>query len=477
MFSRKNFVTRLNAVNEFERERVPDGKLKGLGSFIGTYAGEHTAGTEFVLGPLFVAHGVTAGDLVFGLLVGNLLAVLSWAYLTAKISVRKRITLYYQLEKIGGRHFALGYNLVNAGLFCFLAGSMIAVSATAVGIPFNLPMPTLNDIYPNSLGWVVTVFAIGAITTVVAMFGFDQVARFAKLASPWMIMIFIAAAVAVLPQLGVTSFADFWPVAETRIWNGVPLEGQSKFTFWHITFFAWFCNMAMHIGMADMSLLRYAKKWQHGFASSAGMILGHYIAWVASGILYALFLQQSNNSTEFAPGPVAYNAAGIAGALCVLIAGWTTANPTLYRAGLAIQAINAKWKTWKVTLVVGLVTTIAACFPALVMKLLEFVALYGLILMPAGAVIFTDVYWLPKLGLVDDYAERSGRNFNSAVAITWILTLIICILMNISMGIEIFFLGLPGWFIAVVVYVVASWMVQRMGAGVVERSSFARRSS
>jgi MFS superfamily sulfate permease-like transporter len=111
------------------------------------------------------------------------------------------------------------------------------------------------------------------------------------------------------------------------------------------------------------------------------------------------------------------------------------------------------------------------------MKLLEFVALYGLILMPAGAVIFTDVYWLPKLGLVDDYAERSGRNFNSAVAITWILTLIICILMNISMGIEIFFLGLPGWFIAVVVYVVASWMVQRMGAGVVERSSFARRSS
>jgi purine-cytosine permease-like protein len=161
----------------------------------------------------------------------------------------------------------------------------------------------------------------------------------------------------------------------------------------------------------------------------------------------------------------------------VLIAGWTTANPTLYRAGLAIQAINAKWKTWKVTLVVGLVTTIAACFPALVMKLLEFVALYGLILMPAGAVIFTDVYWLPKLGLVDDYAERSGRNFNSAVAITWILTLIICILMNISMGIEIFFLGLPGWFIAVVVYVVASWMVQRMGAGVVERSSFARRSS
>src|SRR5690606_19617038 len=325
LFSRKSLVTKLDAVNEFEREPVPEGKLKGWKSFVGTYAGEHTAGTEFVLGPLFVAHGVTASDLLWGLLIGNFLAVLSWAYLTAKISVKKRVTLYYQLEKIGGKNFALGYNLVNAGLFCFLAGSMIAVSATAVGIPFDLPMPTLNDIYPNSVGWVLTVMVVGAITTVVAMFGFDQVARFANLAAPWMIMIFIAAAVAVLPELGVTSLSDFWPVAETKIWNGVPLEGQSKFTFWHITFFAWFCNMAMHIGMADMSLLRYAKKWQYGFASSAGMILGHYIAWVASGILYALFLHQSANSTEFAPGPVAYNAVGIAGALCVIIAGWTTA--------------------------------------------------------------------------------------------------------------------------------------------------------
>src|SRR5690606_32701469 len=114
----------------------------------------------------------------------------------------------------------------------------------------------------------------------------------------------------------------------------------------------------------------------------------------------------------------------------------------------------------KVTLVVGLVTTIAACFPALVMKLLEFVALYGLILMPVGAVIFADVYWLPKLGLKDEYAERSGSHFNMAVAVTWILTLFICVILNLSAGIEIFFLGLLGWFIAVVVYVVASRMVQ-----------------
>src|SRR5690554_5399097 len=144
MFNRKSLTQKLDAVNEYERQPIPQNKLKGWKSFIGTYAGEHTAGTEFVLGPLFIVHGSSAIDLVTGLLVGNILAVLSWAFLTARISVNKRITLYYQLEKIGGTKFSLIYNLVNAGLFCFLAGSMIAVSATAVGIPFDMVMPSLN---------------------------------------------------------------------------------------------------------------------------------------------------------------------------------------------------------------------------------------------------------------------------------------------------------------------------------------------
>jgi hypothetical protein len=44
-----------------------------MGQLLGGYAGGHTAGTEFVLGPLFVAHGVTDAGLVFGLLIWNLL--------------------------------------------------------------------------------------------------------------------------------------------------------------------------------------------------------------------------------------------------------------------------------------------------------------------------------------------------------------------------------------------------------------------
>lgn len=456
-----NLKDQLDSVEEFERQRVPESKLKSWKSFLGMYAGEHTAGTEFVIGPLFVAHGVATADLIFGLLVGNLLAVLSWAFLTGPIAVKERITLYYLLEKINGKKLTTVYNLINALMFCFLAGSMIAVSATAVGIPFGLQMPTLNDWMPNSLGWIVAVIIVGAFTTIVAMFGYNVVSKVANIAAPWMILVFISAAIAVLPDLGINSISEFWTKADHSIWTGNPLTGQSKFNFWHIMFFAWFANMAMHIGMADLSILRYAKKWYYGFNSAAGMFIGHYIAWIASGILYALFLKESNFSSEFAPGPIAYRAAGFAGALTVIIAGWTTANPTIYRAGLALQAIRPQWKTWKVTMVVGIITTITSMFPALVMKLLDFVALYGLILMPMGAIIMMDVYIIPKLKLKRYYAETYKKSFNIAAALSWGLTLLFSLFLNFYFGVEIFFLGLPGWFIASLIFVVGSYFIQK----------------
>ncbi|MBO8130034.1 MAG: hypothetical protein H0Z29_00790 [Candidatus Marinimicrobia bacterium] len=459
--AKKGIVQTLDSIDEFEREPVPEKSLKGWKSFLGMYAGEHTAGTEFVIGPLFVAHGVTAGDLFLGLFLGNLLAVLSWAFLTAPIATRFRLTLYYMLEKIAGTKVVRIYNFVNALMFCFLAGAMISVSATAIGIPFHLKMPSLNDWLPTTAGWVVTVIIVGMATTFIAMYGYNYVSKFANIAAPWMILVFIAAAIGVLPELGVKSVDSFWGVAKSTIWTGRLMPGQSKFTMWHVMFFAWFCNMAMHIGMADLSILRYAKRWYQGFSSAVGMFIGHFIAWIASGILYALYLVESNFSMEFAPGQIAFRAAGVTGAICVVIAGLTTSNPTLYRAGLAIQSIRPKWKTWRVTLVVGLFTTLAACFPALMMKLLDFVAIYGLLLMPMGAVIFMDVYVIPRLKLKQSYAEFFNRDLNWAALLAWLITLGICMLLNKYYGLEVYFLGLPGWFIASLIYILGSKLSQK----------------
>lgn len=453
---------------EFERQPVPERALLGFKSFVGMYAGEHTAGTELMIGPLFVAAGVSAFDVVAGLLVGNLLAVLSWMFMTAPIATRARLTLYYQLEKICGRQLVTLYNLANGVMFCILAGAMVTVSATAVGVWFKFPMPGLNDLWPNSVGWIVAVLVVGAMIAVVAAYGYKMVAYIGNVAAPWMTPVFLAFGLVALKQfldatgMQIHSVGDLWTLAQTHLWKGgAPLPGQVKFTFWHVIFFAWFCNMAVHIGMSDLTVLRYAKHSWHALASAAGMYLGHYLAWLCASLLYALQLHQNPANTDVLPGPMAYRACGFAGLVCVIIAGWTTANPTIYRAGMAFQAVLPNCSRYKVTLVTGLIAAAAGLFPAITMKLLNFVALYGLLLMPMGAVVFVDFWLSRKFGFQQYYAEKAGVAFNWAAGLAWFLTLAVCWALVQFGGVQIFFVSLPGWFVAAALYVVLSRLIQK----------------
>lgn len=457
------------AGSEFEREPVPRNALLGFKSFIGMYAGEHCAGTELMIGPLFVASGVGAFDLIIGLVVGNALAVLSWMFLCAPIATRSRLTLYYQLEKICGRKLVMLYNIANGVMFCFLAGAMVTVSATAVGVWVKFPMPALSDLLPNSIGWVVAVAVVGGLIAIVAAYGYKTVAKFGNVASPWMVLVFLAFGFVGLRQFivatntEISSLADAWQLAKTHIWKGgEPLPGQVKFTVWHVMFFAWFCNMAMHIGMSDLSVFRFARKSWYAIATSAGMYVGHFMAWISASILYAYQLHLDPTDTNVLPGPLADRAAGLVGLLCVIIAGWTTANPTIYRAGLAFQAISPKSSRFKVTLITGVIATIAGMFPAITMKLLDFVALYGMLLMPMGAVVFVDFWLMPKLGLRSSYAEISGHSFNWAAGAAWVLTLAVCLGAVFTIGRwSLWFVSLPGWFIAAVLYIVLSKFYQK----------------
>ena len=134
-------VAQMDSLYEYDREPVAEHKLQSGWQFAGLFAGEHVAATEFVIGPFFVLHGVTAHDLILGLLIGNILAVLSWTFICAPIAVRTRLTLYWYLRKIAGPGLTLIYNVAVALLYCILAGAMISVSATAVGSMLGVPTP------------------------------------------------------------------------------------------------------------------------------------------------------------------------------------------------------------------------------------------------------------------------------------------------------------------------------------------------
>lgn len=447
---------------EFEREPVPERARLGFRSFLGQYASEHVAGTELMIGPLFLRTGVGAADLIGGLLVGNLLAVLSWLFVTAPIATRVRLTLYAHLERLCGRRLVVLYNLLNGVMFCFLAGSMITVSATAAGVWTGIAMPGLGDVWPTGVGWIATTLLVGALIAGLAAAGYRVVARFAELAAPWMVLVFVAFGVIGLRELGVTRVSELWEVATTRIWpGGEPRPGSPHFTFWHVCFFAWFCNLAMHLGMADLSVFRFARRSWYAVASAAGMYIGHFMAWLSASVLYAVQLARDPANEEVLPGPMAAAACGVIGLLCVIVAGWTTANPTLYRAGLALQAIVPKASRVSVTLAAGAVASIAALFPALSMQLLGFVALYGLLLMPMGAIIVVDFWLLPRLGLASWWAERQRFAWYAPAAATWLLTLLTCAALVLWGGVEIYFVSLPGWLLAALLYAVLSAAWQR----------------
>jgi purine-cytosine permease-like protein len=158
---------------------------------------------------------------------------------------------------------------------------------------------------------------------------------------------------------------------------------------------------------------------------------------------------------------MADEAAGLVGLICVIIAGWTTANPTIYRAGLAFQAIAPKRSRFTITLIAGLVAAIAGAFPAIAMKMLAFVSLYGMILMPMGAVIFVDFWLIRKLGMQSSYAEVSGKVFNWAAGLAWLLTVGACLFLYFVCGVQIYFVSLPGWFISAILYIVISKFYQK----------------
>ena len=441
------------AASEYERRRVPEKALKGPVAFWGMYAGEHTAGTEFMIGPLFVAWGADAASLIFGLLLGNLLAVLTWRFLTTEIACAERLTLYYKMERIAGPALVKIYNLANGLLFCFLAGAMITVSATAVGQffpPGTVTMPTFASKLPTGPAWVIACVAIGMVMTLVAMRGYGVVAKVGHFAAPWMFLIFLACGLVTLGRLGTT---DLWslltPTAE---------PAGRKISFWGVVFFSWFCNAAMHLGMSDLSVLRFARSRSAGWAPAAGMFLGHYVAWICAALLLIYWVREHGvDPTEGKdPGTMVNDAVGWAGLLCVVIAGWTTANPTIYRAGLAFQGVLPGLSRMAATLVAGAVCIAAGIFPAFAMNLLSFVGLYGTVLAPVGAIIIVDHFLADRLGIPRDPAARSGTAFNWSVLVAWLVPVAVALWLHVARGVFASYLPLPAAVACGLLYVLLS---------------------
>jgi len=676
---KESVFARLDKLNEFERKPVTPDKFHSGRYFAGLFAGEHVAATEFVIGALFVVWGAQTYDILVGLLLGNAFAVLSWTLICAPIAIQTRLTLYWYLRQIGGPVMTVVYNLLNAVLYCILAGCMITVAASAVRIPFGIPPQT--GILPTDPGFVVVVIVVGAVVVTLAILGFKRLSQFAVVCSPWMLLMFVCGALMALPNVGyVRGWGSFLAVAKERIWTGtgpkvvgvakkekslvltlgeyqgrvqvlkdgtgplpaveaapvgvtlpgfhvseqrgdkavfVPAEARlepiygelpkslgetldpkllkslgfdtensangngesaseqskseekagaqeapsaqpgeergqerprdegrprrgrgsrgqqegrpqgggmeggilspsevpptppilgwqiivqspqvanpqsvkyempkkragvlcddnfvpmqsfqasvtdgpraarSPIGFWHIVFFAWICNLAMHLGLSDMAIFRFAKRSWYGVYSAFGMFLGHYLAWICAGIMGAAAARlMMTPLIQLDSGQVAYLILGWAGAIAVVVAGWTTSNPTLYRAGLALQIITPNWPRWLVTLLAGTITTAIACFPFVFIYLLDFVGVYGILLMPVGAIVVMEHWVFPLLGWQRFWATRRGQWLNLAAILAWAIGLTLALVCWKMGWLHLFFLVIPVWFATAISYLI-----------------------
>ncbi len=456
-------------IAEMDDELIPvgDHELHGPGHFAGLYAAEHVAGTEFVFGATFVILGAGIWDILIGLLIGNTLAVLSFWLITTPVATQTRLSLYTYIRKIGGEAVSRLYNAANAIIFLVIAAAMITVSATAVRRVVGFPPQA--EAYPTHWGFVVIAVLFALVAVLVAAFGFNALAEFATICGPWLMVMFTTGGMVLLPSVAesVTGFTtigslnEFVQISGATIFTGVTPSGEPGIGLWEVAGFAWAANTFAHFGLIDMALLRYAKKNWYGLMTSTGMMFGHYVAWISAGFMGAATASVTLTSiTVLAPGDVAWYALGFAGFITVIVGGWTTANPNLYRAGLSAQGVFPSVSRVRITLIVGLFVIIAACFPFIYRNFLPLVTYAGVLLVGIGGIAFAEHHLFPRLGLTKFWAKYKGVQ-NIPAILAWGISLLFAVSV-IALGIiPYYFVFIPVWAISMGAYIL---LAKRAGA-------------
>ena len=444
-----------------EQLPVPEHRLHGPKHFLGLYGAEHVAATEFVIGAAFVAMGATIEDILIGLLIGNTLAAMSFWLITAPIAVKTRLSLYTYIEQNLGELTSRFYNGANVLIFVAISAAMITVSATAVRVLFEIP-PQVEP-YPTSLYFVLICASASVIAVLVAYFGFNVVAEFATICTPWLMVMFTAGGMVLIPALNesltgyttLASFSDFVNLAGTTVFTGINADGEPGIGLVEVIGFAWAANTFAHFGLIDMALLRYARKSVYGLCTATGMMFGHYVAWISAALMGAATASIMKLSIAVvSPGDVAYYALGATGFVIVVIAGWTTANPNLYRAGLAAQAVFPRVARQKVTLAVGAVVVIGSCFPFIYRQILPILAYAGLVLVPIGGIVFAEQHVFPRLGYKSNWHRLKGLRNNKPALTTWAICLVFGFGLDALDVMYFVYLFLPTWALSIVCYTV-----------------------
>ena len=437
---------------------VADRSLSGVKDFLGLYGGEHIAATEFVFGATMVTWGCSAKMILIGLIIGNILATLSFTFFCAFMGTKTRLTLYSFLKKILGKNVQKVYTLVWACCSIALAASGICVSGTAIKEVAGVAVQ--QHWYPTSIAFVAIVVILGIVVTIIAANGFEACAKFAGTCVPWMILVFFVGALVALPQLAdatgvsIHSFADVWNIFDNNVGIKSGFAANSNFGVGHVILFAWLNNLAWHMGLNDMSLFRFAKNYKYGYVSAIGMFIGHFFAWTMAAVMGTAAAAVLNLSmSQLDPGLTTNTIFGLTGICAVVVAGWTTANPTVYRTALSLNSCFPKLTHKQSTYIVGMIMTVLACFPA--MQNIPMIALIlAWVTVGVGMMCMVEEFVFPKLGYTKYFSMYKEMKVNKAALITWIVSMAFAFISFGTGLLDRYYISIPEAIISIVLYIV-----------------------
>lgn len=438
----------------YHHRRLPVKHTLGAGHFVALYSAEHVAGGEFVIGIAFAQWGVSPQEILYGLLLGNILAVLSWAWACAPIATSARLTLYRYLARLAGDRLTMLYNILNGVIFAVIAGGMLTISASAINALFK-GVPQVQW-YPTSGVFILAALALGVLMTTLALRGFVGLANISRLCAPWLGAVFLVSGIASLPFL--------WQFANTKGVDGIfgafawaGGNSQSSLNKWHIAAFAWGLNLPLHLGMGDMSTLRFARHAKYGYLSAFAAFGGHFVAWMACAILgatTALLLQADITSLDV--GSMVLPILGVSGIVAVVVASMTTAVPSFYRACLAFELIGNnqfaknQHNYRRVVIALGVLVSCLSCLPLIFLKWLDIMVYFNILLAPIGAIILAEHFILPCFGIRPLWRELRTDKRNYAAAVVWCMGIVGALwLINVA---HLFFVFIGVYALCVVLY-------------------------
>jgi purine-cytosine permease-like protein len=185
------------------------------------------------------------------------------------------------------------------------------------------------------------------------------------------------------------------------------------------------------------------------------MLFGHFIAWIAAGIMgagAAVILGKS--IVELDSGDVAFYALGWPGFVILIVAGWTTAITNLYRAGFAAQAVFTQYSRRNTTMAVGLAMIAIPYFPFVFSQILPLLTYAGLLVVPAGTVVFTEHQIFPKNGYTRYWSKYQNYIQSTPAVAFWGLGLLFGFGLNYLDFMSFYYLFILTWFFTIIIYTV-----------------------